>query len=256
MADSRARRVNRTPLLLVGAGLASMLVAVYATATGYPPSGNDALRRGPGDINHPVQVVPSDAVQVPRDWPLDQRGAITCLTCHSQLPSLQGNGRRFLRDFDEATYDTSAFCAKCHRSDGPRSSSTFHWMAVRSAHVRNSGATASEPAGRLDATSRRCLSCHDGVNASETRSAFAGTHQPGYVGDPRRNHPVGVEYPTKVQRSRGVPFRPVSMLPREVSLPGGQVSCISCHNLYADRPGLLAVPIEGSKLCMTCHQME
>jgi len=31
--------------------------------------------------------------------------------------------------------------------------------------------------------------------------------------------------------------------------------CISCHNLYAHEPYLLTVPIDGSALCFTCHDM-
>jgi predicted CXXCH cytochrome family protein len=77
----------------------------------------------------------------------------------------------------------------------------------------------------------------------------------GFLEDSRRNHPVGVRYPDRTPRNFSVPFRPVSSLPERIRLPEGKVGCVSCHDLYARDEHLLTVPIEGSELCLTCHDL-
>ena len=146
-----------------------------------------------------------------------------------------------------------AFCRQCHSTDAP-SRHGLHWMGLTRAHVY-----ADRPergGGRLDAASRRCLGCHDGVTGSDTVIAAAGMPQRGFVGDRKRNHPVGVAYRPQARRRAEVPLKPTALLPVNVILPGGQVSCISCHDIYAPQRGLLTVPIEGSRLCLTCHELD
>lgn len=63
-------------------------------------------------------------------------------------------------------------------------------------------------------------------------------------------------YPNRPSRGVEAGFRPASLLPREMQLPNGVVSCVSCHNLYGREKDLLSVPIEGSELCFTCHDMK
>lgn len=75
------------------------------------------------------------------------------------------------------------------------------------------------------------------------------------MGDKRRNHPIGIRYQDLSRPKDLSPLRPASLLPREVALPDGKVGCVSCHNLYAQKRYLLTVPIKGSELCFTCHDM-
>jgi predicted CXXCH cytochrome family protein len=213
------------------------------------------LGLGPGVSNHPVGVVPSSSVRIPETWPLDSRGAIMCVTCHEAVPSLDGSAGPRLRDFEGGAGSNLAFCARCHNHDGRGEPSSMHWQALGVAHVvpDAGGLTASQ--GLLDRESRRCLECHDGVNAVEhTSGPFEG--RIGYRGDPRRSHPVGVPYRSAPGRSGSAVLRPEVLLPPEVRLPGGSVSCVSCHDLYAMEPRRLAVPLEGSRLCFTCHDMD
>jgi predicted CXXCH cytochrome family protein len=77
----------------------------------------------------------------------------------------------------------------------------------------------------------------------------------GSYGDARRNHPIGVRYPRQGTTRAEMPLRPTSTLPPNVRLPGGTVSCISCHDLYNMDPKRLSVPITESQLCFTCHDM-
>ena len=238
-------------LLVVGLPLPS-----NAERPGRQRSLTEKLRDGPGLANHPVGVVPSSAISIPGGWPLDFDGSITCLTCHETLPRLDGSAGPHLRDFDAPTADSTGFCLRCHSPANRRDAASMHWMALRRAHVKPTTDRSWGSGDRIDAESRSCLGCHDGVTASESRNPAGAGRGGGSLADPGRNHPIAVRYPTRQRGDFDVPFRPVSALPQEVRLPGGKVSCVSCHNLYAPGRKLLAVPIEGSQLCFTCHQLD
>ncbi len=258
MRSPRARIVRvLVRLLLIGSVTGVITFFSPAEAGGGLRSLADKLQYGPGVVNHPVHVVPSEVIHIPEHWPLDVDGSITCVTCHETLPPLNGaNGSRgaYLRDFDEEQAEFADFCAKCHTAGGSGTAATMHWTAVGTAHVRANDKRAGRPNGNVDGESRRCLGCHDGVTAADARNATAGDRI-GDVGDVRRNHPIGVRYPHGPIRQREVAFRPASLLPPEVRLPDGSVSCVSCHNLYSRSRYLLSVPIENSTLCFTCHDI-
>jgi predicted CXXCH cytochrome family protein len=209
-------------------------------------------------INHPVGVAPTAAVTIPVGWPLASDGSITCLTCHEALPPLDGGGGPRLRHNDtsddvSSNADSVTFCAACHRNGAGRGATSAHWTVVGVAHVT----PGDEPTGGnalVDAESRRCLECHDGVNAVESVNPV-GLSNASFA-DAQRNHPIGMPYPNGRSRQSNARFRSASLLPDTVHLPGGNVSCVSCHNLYAGTPKLLSVPLEGSKLCFTCHDMD
>jgi predicted CXXCH cytochrome family protein len=255
---SATRAGKRSEVLCVLAVIVGLSGSPASSTAGMRPQRRslaDMLRRGPGFANHPVHVVPSGNVTIPDGWPLDPNGAITCLTCHQAVPPLNGSSEPYLRDYEDDTGDHAEFCMKCHTTGG-RSSGSMHWMAVRAAHPRNQGGGDWEVSGTLDSETRRCLGCHDGIGASEAGNPTPWNPGSGSLGDARRNHPVGVSYRAGARRAREVPLRPASLLPAEVRLPSGQVGCVSCHNLYAGDHNLLTVPIEGSALCFTCHQMD
>jgi predicted CXXCH cytochrome family protein len=128
-------------------------------------------------------------------------------------------------------------------------------MALGVAHVSSRPADATAVNGSLDRRTRQCLSCHDGVNATESKNVTPSARSGRYSGDTRRNHPVGVRYGSPSRLQNLSPLRPVGLLPRQVALPDGRVGCDSCHNLYAGTRYLLTVPIRGSELCLTCHDM-
>lgn len=140
----------------------------------------------------------------------------------------------------------------CHVETGGGSSLDMHWRAVTKAHGGNERSSAGVSA--VDDMSRSCLKCHDGVTASD--AGHETSRGGGYSGDRSRNHPVGVRYPPSGTRGVEVPLRPASLLPKSIRLPGGKVSCVSCHDVYNRDRHRLSVPIEGSKLCMTCHVMD
>jgi predicted CXXCH cytochrome family protein len=218
---------------------------------------NSARRNGPGATNHPVNVIPSSAVTIPAGWPLGVDGTIVCTTCHSSLPRGGEKGGSNLRGGEEKTTDSMSFCGICHRQDGPTTAMSMHWMAVSKAHLFRDGSGKNAVTARgVDDGSHACLACHDGVNAPDAAYETGVMRDRGFLGDKSRNHPIGVPYPNAGTRGVEVPLRPAALLPDAIALPGGYVSCTSCHNLYAPEAKRLSVPIEGSRLCFTCHEMD
>ncbi len=256
MRPSLHNPTGNARLLAVVLPLALVPLAAIAELPGHDRALADKLRYGPGQINHPVRVVPSAAISIPKNWPLDVDGSITCLTCHRMLPSLDGEGGVQLRGSHVEALNPSGFCMNCHNSDGRRSTANMHWLALRRAHLGSGAIRSPEFRGLLDADSRRCMECHDGVNAVESRFGTGWNRGPGYVGNKERNHPVGVRYPVGTAHGTRTRFRPLRQLPKEIRLPRGNVTCVSCHNLYAGDRDLLSVAIEGSALCFTCHAMD
>jgi len=240
--------------------LASVLLSALA-AGAQSGSGSglaNPIHHGPGVSNHPVGVVPSVAVQVPPGWPLAEDGSITCLTCHNAAPAAPETPRPTLRNYNYSgdQFDAAEFCANCHTHDGPRSTATMHWVAAGVAHVSDERPRSTPTSGSLDGRTRQCLTCHDGLSARESLNDTPWNRGRGPLADQQRNHPVGVSYAQRTPAQSSVALRAASLLPGHVQLPDGKVSCVSCHDLYAGRKHLLTVPIEGSRLCLTCHDLD
>lgn len=214
------------------------------------------LPSGPGVSNHPVGVTPSPGIDIPDGWPLGRDGSITCLTCHAALPSFRGEADPMLRDFDADSAAPEVFCIKCHNDRDARDAAAMHWSAVGVAHIKPERRTTRRSGGVLDSASRRCLSCHDGVNAVESQNDVGSGHGLRVSASVTTNHPVGIRYGARGAPGSTVALRPASVLPDEVRLPDGKVSCVSCHDLYARDRHLLSVPLDGSTLCYACHDMD
>ena len=244
---------------VVGITVLSLVVLLAASQSARSTSPEELLarrlRRGPGVSNHPVGVIPSSAIRIPRGWPLAPDGSITCTTCHRALPSLDGRGEPDLRALSSDDSSGKSFCTNCHQEQGHRSATAMHWLALDRAHFMHADMEDETTGGTRQDSAGACLSCHDGVSAPDVAYQTPGGRRGGNW-DPAMNHPVGVPYPRAGKRGMEMPLRPVSSLPTTVRLPGGAVSCVSCHDLYASKPALLTVPIEGSRLCMTCHQAD
>jgi predicted CXXCH cytochrome family protein len=231
----------------VGVPLSGLAAPSHPTAHHW-----DRLRYGPGDINHSVLVVPSASVEIPEGWPVDHAGRITCLTCHSAIPT---SGDLRLRSVGDGGFDPSTFCRTCHDNASASSGPAMHWRAMGRAHVRFDADRGERATGNLDGASRRCLGCHDGLSASETPHG-TGSQAAFDMSNPARNHPVGIPYGRGGVRGRTMPLRSPQLLPDRIRLPGGRVSCVSCHDLYSQTPKRLAMSNDGSRLCMTCHAMD
>lgn len=195
--------------------------------------------KGAVEMSHPSGLRPS--MSVPEVFPLDWKGDLTCSSCHMIHGSVHGQLRVNVRG--------EAFCTQCHEI------SFFERMAdgggslMVSAHIDANTA----PSGQLsDTYSIQCMSCHgDKAEATGGLVSIDSTnvvrHSSGSM-----NHPVGVDY-AKASAFGG--YRPVSQLAPEIILPGGQISCISCHETYSDQHGSMVLSQQGSNLCFQCHDL-
>jgi len=89
-----------------------------------------------------------------------------------------------------------------------------------------------------------CLSCHDGLVATEIKLSTK-------IGNYFCNHPVNRDYPPAGKIDAYKPEEQVTSA--GIKLVNGQVSCISCHNLNNREKYQLAVPLDNSNLCFSCH---
>lgn len=202
--------------------------------------------RSSQELSHPVDIKPS--MRVPGSMPLDWKGEMTCLTCHTAHRS--GFGRFHLRS--AATGE--GFCVICHGDLDEE----LHKVSVASAHIGESATrklAGWEPGeNELDEISIRCLACHDAVTAKDSlvdnivlrRNLF---HNSNTIGV---SHPIGVSYLEARRKYMGA-YRPVDRLPKEIRLFDGNVGCASCHNPYSKRHDELVMSNEGSALCLACH---
>lgn len=110
-------------------------------------------------------------------------------------------------------------------------------------------APSSLPDGAIDACSLVCLSCHDGINAPETRIKTVGEWDTPYDFD-KHCHPLGVIYDSAGTGKTAL--KPVALLPPEIILPEGKVGCESCHNLHSSNPYFLNFN-RADGLCLRCH---
>jgi predicted CXXCH cytochrome family protein len=193
----------------------------------------DALK-----MSHPSGISPTRPL--PAGYPADWKGDMTCSTCHDPHGSNQG----LLRGDKRA----KAMCLTCHDE-------TF-FLAMKDA------GTSIAPSGHLNATraqllaidldpySLECLACHgtmgDGPRVSVSRNGVI-RHGSGAA-----NHPIGKKYGDAVGFGG---YRPERFLSKAVWLPGGKISCVSCHQGYTKDHGKLVTPMRGSELCFECHDL-
>ncbi len=249
--------VGRVPCLLIA--FTALIFYPVTTFGGRPSKPSDSAMsgfQGPGAVNHPIGMRPSSAVRIPAGWPLAQDGTLSCLTCHTTLGGDLSRGNHQLRSAHDPK-SPQTFCGACHGESSGRTVEALHWLAIGRAHTfADDEERSSEHGFNATGSDAMCMSCHDGVTARDAHYHSSRDQSNGYVGDRSRNHPVGVRYPRSGTRRVDVPLRPMALLPKSIQLPSGKVSCLSCHNLYSSEPMRLSVPIEGSRLCMTCHQMD
>lgn len=174
---------------------------------------------------------------LPVQYPLDWKGDVTCSTCHevhgTQPGRLRG-GKRY-----------KEFCLSCHEQ------AFFRRMPDEGLSIQHGGHIAGLPqqlAVPIDQYSLHCLSCH----GDKARGVPVNVDERGIVrhGSGSANHPIGVMYD---EIARDGSFHPAAMLRREIMLPDGMVSCVSCHVGYAEKHGALVISNYGSALCLSCH---
>ena len=153
------------------------------------------------------------------------------------------------------SYDPSPDSMNLNPHDAPGATppnrSTTHPVYPGIDHQDCSHQDASSPVnGAIDACSRICLSCHDGINAPETQIKTVGAWDSPFNWD-RHFHPLGVSYDSVCSGNSA--FTPRTFLPAEIILPEGKVGCESCHNLHSSTPHFLVFSNLNDALCLGCH---
>lgn len=113
----------------------------------------------------------------------------------------------------------------------------------------------------LDGASLLCLSCHDGVIATDVYTASHATGLARQLGSSQlgigglTGHPIGIAYP--IADPRYNPPGSLSATDGRIPLPDGRVQCISCHDPHntGRHPGMLVRSNRGSGLCLSCHRL-
>jgi predicted CXXCH cytochrome family protein len=141
------------------------------------------------------------------------------------------------------------------------------------------------PLDMMDGPSRLCMSCHDGTTAIDSYSGKMGSYTPtsqsvvlapvdvNGAGDNGGNlmddHPIGFSYGQVAALDPNIhqPNASITWIPAgdrkcttvsELLYKGDKLTCASCHDVHntasktAAAP-LLRVKMDGSKLCLTCH---
>jgi predicted CXXCH cytochrome family protein len=97
-----------------------------------------------------------------------------------------------------------------------------------------------EPTSSIDPYSMQCIQCH------EDRMSLPGDGIRGAFGASNGNHPVGATVRLRMDGRWGLGRSGGTVL-----LPGGKVSCVSCHRAYSREHGALVGP--EPELCFQCH---
>ncbi len=200
-------------------------------------------------LNHPVGI--SAGQNVPLEMPVNDKGQITCLTCHDELNWSKSNQLpAFLR-----RAPGQEFCASCHLGSGATSKKRSHWQFTTKAHL---GTDKGQPyskdyaklSGTIDRESLNCLSCHDNISA-----VIAGDNESTSKKMRRRSnmtdHPIGMTYAIKA--SRNSEFKAPDTVNARIRLFNGRMGCGSCHDLYNSQKNNLALPFARGVLCRQCH---
>jgi len=188
-------------------------------------------------MSHPSGFAPR--TKPPADLPLDWKGDMTCSTCHvvhGSSPGLMRGERR-----------GKTLCLACHDA------AFFTAMADGGVSLQQSGHAIADMSqlsamADVDALSLQCLGCHNTAgDARGVQVTLDGIvrHNSGGA-----NHPIGIAYPMMSSS-----FKPRSLLSTAIWLPGGKLSCVSCHEPYKKEHGKLVVTNSASLLCTQCHSL-
>lgn len=184
-------------------------------------------------MSHPSGFAPRPGKAIPAGYPLDWKGDLTCSTCHKVHSNLPGKlrGTAIRRDMCLACHEQSFFD---NMRDGGVS-------MMQSGHLR--GAPNTQSWQTMDPYSLQCMECH-----ADRGDIDIDSNQILHHGS--QNHPIGRNYKAA---ARFGGYQPASMLPKNILLPNGLVSCVSCHEVYTKDHGKVVTTNSGVSLCHECH---
>ncbi len=192
-------------------------------------------------VAHPSDFSPGRSL--PKGYPVDWKGDVTCSTCHLVHSSKRGliRGDKYGKEL----------CLSCHDISFFSQMADTGLSIQQVGHLKTSKEALTVP---VDDFSMHCLSCHsDGAGGYLVEVDMSGNVR--HNGSNRVAHPIGVEYGVAMERGmdRGSTFRSPAALNKKILLPNGMISCVSCHEGYSERHGALVMSNGGSRLCLECH---
>lgn len=172
-------------------------------------------------------------------------------------------------DFSSDAWSGGKICIVCHTPHNADASTAdaplWNHESTTATFTLYASSTMDGTTGQPDASSKLCLSCHDGTVALEN---FGGTTggtnfvSTGNLGtDISDDHPISFNYNTALSTSDGELYDPAtansglgSTIDADM-LIGGKMQCASCHDVHntAGHANLLVKDNAGSALCLTCH---
>lgn len=205
-------------------------------------------------------------------------GFLVLLSCCGPLAAeITGS----VHDFSKRVFAEGEICVVCHTPHSTKGSTSggpmWHHEETRATFTvyYSPSFEGSATVGQPSASSKLCLSCHDGTVAIDS---FGGVSGNWFVDDNkligtdlRDDHPISFRYDnalasidrglfdphTKVVTAGSGSFSKTGTID-ELLLFGGRLECGSCHDVHNDvvenpNDPLLRITIAGSKLCLSCH---
>lgn len=174
-------------------------------------------------------------------------------------------------DFADDSWNTTGkICLVCHTPHNADVTVTnaplWNHETTVATYLTYSSATMDATTGQPDASSKLCLSCHDGTVAvdnfgDQTNGVHFITGRANLGTDLSGDHPISFTYDAALAAIDLGLFDPTttsSGLGGTIEhdlLIGSQVQCASCHDVHngsgIDR--LLRISNDASSLCLTCH---
>ncbi len=185
-------------------------------------------------MSHPSGFTPAPGKVIPKTYPLDWKGDLTCSTCHEVHSDLPGKLRGTARG--------PALCLSCHDQkffdamlDGGESVVLSGHLGIRNADTWKN----------LDPYSVQCMDCHVARGDVAVDTSMIARHG-------SQNHPVGRRY---ADAAKFGGLKPEALVSRKIPLPNGMISCVSCHETYTRNHGKVLTSGATTTLCFECHDI-
>jgi predicted CXXCH cytochrome family protein len=165
-------------------------------------------------------------------------------------------------DFSARGWGSSELCVFCHTPHNANVTAGTLWNhgLTIATYTLYTSPTMNATTAQPGATSKLCLSCHDGTVAVDTFGTRTGTNfvtGGALLGTSLSNdHPIGFTYDAALATTDGGLVTPLnaSQVVANVPLYGAKVECASCHQVHDNALGdFLRVSNAGSGLCLKCH---
>jgi predicted CXXCH cytochrome family protein len=220
------------------------------------------------DPGHQVGRVPSKRIKIPPAFPLDEKGALKCTTCHTPH-AVTEQSASMVTYFLRAPNENSSFCRTCHQQKLGGLAKGNHPIDVT---VNTNTAIISRAGGKFGTQKANQIICetchraHGGVNnkrlvlpvenISSTSVLCEVCHsknalRPGETPGKERSHPVDIRPGKGMQIPKNW-----SNGEKVVVGKNGEIVCRTCHKPHRamDKEFLLSDYKGKGSICVQCHR--